>query len=338
MNKNIFFYLGEWWEQRSVRKFSSFPKDATSFRWLPSPGSILFTLLVVGLLVWAQTAGALPGLANSQSEIQNSQSTIPYQGRLADADGNPVTDTVNMVFRLYGQASGGGPLWEEQWTGSNGVQVSDGLFNVMLGSLNPIPQDVITGHDNLFLGITAGTDDEMTPRVQLGSVPFAVQALTIPDGSVTTEKIADGAVTQAKLKSGTVVNRYYIPWFDDEQPCTTSSTTFVHCGNILGYGFVNSFPPPASGTIRRYRLMVANGDNLKTSGSSYLRVRKHGGEEIYVFNLGRRWSWKEYQKWVYSDPITFNERVHLDLEIRLSEPNHTLWLYRVWVMAEDVIP
>jgi len=39
----------------------------------------------------------------------------------------------------------------------------------------------------------------MEPRVQLGSVPWAVQALTVPDGSITTEKIADGAVTQAKL-------------------------------------------------------------------------------------------------------------------------------------------
>jgi hypothetical protein len=46
-----------------------------------------------------------------------------------------------------------------------------------------------------------GTDDEMQPRVQLGSVPFAVQALTVPDGSITTAKIVDGAVTQAKLGS-----------------------------------------------------------------------------------------------------------------------------------------
>jgi hypothetical protein len=30
-------------------------------------------------------------------------------------------------------------------------------------------------------------------------VPFAVQALTVPDGSVTPEKMADGAVTAAKL-------------------------------------------------------------------------------------------------------------------------------------------
>jgi len=104
-----------------------------------------------------------------------------------------------MIFRLYDVPTGGVYLWEEQWTGSNGVQVSDGLFNVMLGSLTSIPQSVITEHDSLFLGITVGTDDEMAPRVQLGSVPFAVQALTVPDGSVTTEKIADEAVTQAKL-------------------------------------------------------------------------------------------------------------------------------------------
>ena len=104
-----------------------------------------------------------------------------------------------MIFRLYNAASGGTPLWTEQWTGSNSVQVSDGLFNVMLGSLTSIPQSIITGNNNLFLGITVGTDSEMAPRVQLGSVPFAVQALTVPDASVTTNKIADKAVTQAKL-------------------------------------------------------------------------------------------------------------------------------------------
>ncbi len=84
----------------------------------------------------------------------------------------------------------GSPLWEEQWTGANSVQVSDGLFNVMLGSVNPIGQAVITGNSNLFLGITVGTDSEMSPRVQLGSVPFATQALTVPDGSITTAKLA----------------------------------------------------------------------------------------------------------------------------------------------------
>lgn len=61
---------------------------------------------------------------------------------------------------------------------------------------------MITGNNNLFLGITVGTDSEMSPRVQLGSVPFATQALTVPDGSITTAKLADGAVTGAKLAGG----------------------------------------------------------------------------------------------------------------------------------------
>ncbi|HRJ43050.1 MAG: hypothetical protein KJZ86_22685 [Caldilineaceae bacterium] len=81
------------------------------------------------------------------------------------------------------------------WAG----KVSDGLFNVMLGSLTPIAQSVITGNSTLFLGITVDTDDEMSPRVQLGSVPFAAHALSVPDGSITTAKISDGAVTKVKL-------------------------------------------------------------------------------------------------------------------------------------------
>jgi hypothetical protein len=169
-------------------------------RLLPTPGNVLFTLVMIALLVAAQTAGALPlGRPQGSAPTAASTGTIAYQGRLADAAGAPLTGTYNMIFRLYDVATGGTPLWSEQWTGTNGVRVSDGLFNVMLGSLTAIPSSLVTSHSSLFLGITVGTDDEMAPRVQLGSVPFAVQALTVPDGSVTTGKIADGAVTQAKL-------------------------------------------------------------------------------------------------------------------------------------------
>lgn len=163
-------------------------------RFLSTPGNVLIVLLLVALF-WGVRVGALAPEATQPT----STNTIPYQGRLADANGSPLTDTYPMIFRLYNAASGGVPLWEEQWTGPNSVHVSDGLFNVMLGSLNSIPQNVITDNGTLFLGITVDTDDEMIPRVQLGSVPFSVQALTVPDGSISTAKIADASVTQAKL-------------------------------------------------------------------------------------------------------------------------------------------
>ncbi|MEM7533827.1 MAG: hypothetical protein AAF639_16705 [Chloroflexota bacterium] len=173
--------------------------DWSLYSWLPSKGNVVFTLLAIGCLIWTQNAGAT--LLGAPAVQTTSTETIPYQGRLADASGDPLTDTVDMSFQLYNTASGGAPLWTEQWVGSSAVQVSDGLFNVMLGSLSLIDPSVMTDNNNLFLGVTVATDDEMTPRVQIGSVPLAVHALTVPNGSITSEKLADGAVTAEKLDS-----------------------------------------------------------------------------------------------------------------------------------------
>jgi len=189
--QNLFFVLGnalgEWWEARRSHQHGArsepLPNDRS--RWLPSRGNVIFTLAMIALLIIAQSAGALPLGRPLAAPNATSTGTIAYQGRLADSAGAPLTGTYSMIFRLYGMGTGGTPLWEEQWTGSNGVKVSDGLFNIMLGSLVPLQQSIIVGHDQLYLGITVGTDDEMAPRVQLGSVPFAVQALTVSDGSIT---------------------------------------------------------------------------------------------------------------------------------------------------------
>ncbi len=204
--KGFITRFGEWWDEQQARRHQTAPRERPSARhagWLPSRGNVIFTLAMIALLIAAQSVGALPlgerGDHGGFAPTATSTGAIAYQGRLADAAGQPLTGTYNMIFRLYTGATGGAPLWTEQWTGSNGVRVSDGLFNVMLGSLTQLPISQFTNSQSLFLGITVGTDDEMQPRVQLGSVPFAVQALTVPDGSVTTAKIADGAVTASKL-------------------------------------------------------------------------------------------------------------------------------------------
>ncbi|MEM7533828.1 MAG: hypothetical protein AAF639_16710 [Chloroflexota bacterium] len=180
-------------------QISNISKKLQAARWRPNVGNMLFSLMLVAGLVWGLHSGMLELIAAPNAQPVTSINTIPYQGRLANTAGDPLTDTIDMSFRLYNTANGGAPLWTEQWVGSSAVQVSDGLFNVMLGSLNPIDTSVMTDNSSLFLGVTVATDNEMTPRVQIGSVPLAVQALTVPNGSITSEKLADGAVTADKL-------------------------------------------------------------------------------------------------------------------------------------------
>ena len=187
--------------------------------WLPSRGNLLFTLLVTLCLIGATTSGVLAAPQRMAAQSGASTGTIAYQGRLADASGAPLTGAYILTFHLYNAASGGSPLWEEIWIGANNVQVTNGLFNVMLGSITPIPQSLFTGNNSLWLGIAVGSDAEMTPRVQLGSAPFAFQAqhanladsassLSGPGGSPANAVIVDGsgnvgigaASPQAKLE------------------------------------------------------------------------------------------------------------------------------------------
>jgi len=67
--------------------------------------------------------------------------TVPYPGRLSDADGQPVADgAYELRFALYAAATGGEPLWAETQAG---VAVRGGTFAVVLGSVVPIPRAVL---------------------------------------------------------------------------------------------------------------------------------------------------------------------------------------------------
>jgi hypothetical protein len=267
--------------------------------WLPNRGNALFTLLLIVGLLWAQSAGALPLGRPQAAPAAASTGAIAYQGRLADANGNPLTGTYNMIFRLYAAPTGGAPLWEEQWTGSNGVKVSDGLFNVMLGSLTPIQQSTIAGHDQLWLGITVGTDDEMQPRVQLGSVPFAVQALTAPDGSVTTAKIADGAVTQAKLASD--VNLFKVQsgraggdW--QSSPGWNLHQGFAARSYTVRVTFQQPFQSPPTVLATLYMLDVGNAANTRVSVSAENITTQ--GFDLVIYTWGDTALYGAYVNWL----------------------------------------
>jgi hypothetical protein len=85
--------------------------------------------------------------------------TTSYQGYLTDDVGNPLTGTVDITFTIYDALVGGNQKWTET---IKNVEVSDGLFNVVLGLSTPIDSDDVDS--DRYLGIKVETDPEMTPR------------------------------------------------------------------------------------------------------------------------------------------------------------------------------
>ncbi len=146
-------------------------------RLMPLVSQVLLTVIVVVGVLWANSAGALP-LPAPRLQAASTE-TIAYQGRLADNAGAPLDGNYPMTFRLYATAAGVDVLWLEQWAN---VPVQGGLFNVLLGSITPLPASLFADNDSLYLGITVGADSEMIPRVQVGSVPYAMRALNVSTG------------------------------------------------------------------------------------------------------------------------------------------------------------
>jgi len=108
-----------------------------------------------------------------------------FQGRLDGAvverlsAGKAAPLVVPMRFRLYSVPTGGTALWDE--THPSVPIAPDGSFNVQLGSvmqLDPryLPCWLSGWCKDLFIGVAAGPDPEMTPRFQMTDVPTSMFA------------------------------------------------------------------------------------------------------------------------------------------------------------------
>ncbi|MCK5077347.1 MAG: tail fiber domain-containing protein [Calditrichia bacterium] len=117
--------------------------------------------------------------------------TISYQGVLTNAEGIAVTDgEYNMSFILYSQVEGGEELWHETKT----VLVADGIFNVILGSYTPLS---LPFNASYWLGIVVEEGEELSPRIQLTSSAYSLNAKSVEDSSITSAKIAAGTVIKS---------------------------------------------------------------------------------------------------------------------------------------------
>ncbi len=131
------------------------------------------TIMIVAIMLLVTSAVAKPSLSQTSQFLSNG--VLSYQGTLLDHMGNPFSGNVDIRFAIYDSPTSTSPLWLENRSGVNSVPVSNGLFNILLGSLNPIP-DSVWSETELYLGISVGSDAEMLPRDPITLMPPRIAA------------------------------------------------------------------------------------------------------------------------------------------------------------------
>ncbi len=111
--------------------------------------------------------------------------TINYQGYITDPSGSAVSGTGDVTFSIYDVATSGTALWSE----TQSVTIYNGVYSVVLGSVDTSGNPLDLPFDTQYwLGVTVGTDSEMTPRQKFAAVPYAYRA-------VMAESVGDSSVT-----------------------------------------------------------------------------------------------------------------------------------------------
>lgn len=124
---------------------------------------------------------------------------INFQGKLTNTNGTNVSNgTYSIVFSIYTVASGGSNIWTET---QGSVTVTDGVFQVALGSVTSLPGSVDFNSDSLYLGIKVGADAEMSPRVRFTAAPYAFNSDRL--GGIASTGFAQLGLSTAQNESST---------------------------------------------------------------------------------------------------------------------------------------
>ncbi len=100
--------------------------------------------------------------------------SISYQGQLIK-DGNPYTGTINqMLIKIYDAS--GTMLFEESY---GPVQVTGGVFNLLLGGAGNNLPGYLKFDQQYFLGINVDNAGELSPRTPFVAAPYALNSQTV---------------------------------------------------------------------------------------------------------------------------------------------------------------
>ena len=140
----------------------------------------------------------LPQAVRAQGSIFN------YQGRLSD-EGKPANGRYDLTFKIWDNVTGGAQIGTTATVAP--TSVSNGVFTVLL-DFGSTP---FNGSARwLEVGVrTNGSSDAYTtlnPRQLFTATPYSIMAGNVPDGSITSAKLAAGSVTASAIAPGAITS------------------------------------------------------------------------------------------------------------------------------------
>jgi hypothetical protein len=126
---------------------------------------------------------------------------VNFSSFATDGQGKPVPGVAGITFAIYGQQSGGAPLWLET---QNVTVDAKGNYTAQLGATKPsgLALDLFSGGEARWLGVRVNGGEEQ-PRILLLSVPYALKAADaetiggLPPSAFVLAPVAGGAAPVA---------------------------------------------------------------------------------------------------------------------------------------------
>lgn len=204
--------------------------------------------ILLGLL--ALSCAALAGAAALPLRIN-------FQGKLLDPSTNaPKSGSQTVKFNIYTAASGGALLWGPE---TQAVTATNGVFSAQLGSVLALSPDVFA-NGQTYLGVTVGSDAEMTPRQQLVMSPYAYASAELVQSS------------DIRVNAGTAYSTF-----------TAAGNLLLPAGVVASTGAFTGGVTASSGTLTatgatQYSLQTASGAHvlggtLQVDGSGGVAVQ-----------------------------------------------------------------
>lgn len=179
--------------------------------------------------------GAFLGIFGFSAVYAQVPRSISYQGLLVK-NNQPVNAQVNLHVKIYDAA--GQMLYEESY---NQVQITNGIFNVLLGGNSGTLPANLKFDEQYFLGIDVDNTGEVTPKTPFVAAPYALNAQTVggigvsvtPQAGMLLPLDANGKIPKAVLPAGSQTTLMTIDGIDgDPNSAPPGNIKLIGAGGI----------------------------------------------------------------------------------------------------------